>query len=366
MLQNIKVDVIYYKTSTDFEMEFNLCGCCRMRLLTDKVSDKKTFVHSLARAVSRSRVMIVAGSLFGEEGTLNLVAGALNSKLSKINNKDYGISDEEDIFILNGSTPLVTPDGIFGGCIIESGPQTMILISDSKNIRKSIMNSLIHPYFEELSVSANNVTVTPAIENEEIEEIEDTQEETLAEEEISEEVTENEVEDTEETTEETADEEEIVEEQIEEENLEAEEDTVEELETIDSEAEEETDKATEVIIGDDEFVTTDGIIFEEDVKGYRGSYESDNDFIVDDGDIAPKPRFYNNENDNGADEYVADIPYHSPFIRKSSPLSIAILILSIILLVTIAVLCYFIFYVPSKNGVSADAYIREIFNVLFS
>ena len=38
----MKVDVIYYKTNTDFEMEFNLCGCCRMRLLTDKAPDRKT------------------------------------------------------------------------------------------------------------------------------------------------------------------------------------------------------------------------------------------------------------------------------------------------------------------------------------
>ena len=52
MFQNVKVDIIYYKTNTDFEMEFNLCGCCRMRLLTDKSPDRKTAVHSLARAVS--------------------------------------------------------------------------------------------------------------------------------------------------------------------------------------------------------------------------------------------------------------------------------------------------------------------------
>ena len=40
MFQNLKVDVIYYKTNSDFEMEFNLCGCCRMRLLSDKTPDK--------------------------------------------------------------------------------------------------------------------------------------------------------------------------------------------------------------------------------------------------------------------------------------------------------------------------------------
>ncbi|MEE1055109.1 MAG: hypothetical protein U0L36_04660, partial [Acutalibacteraceae bacterium] len=68
MFQIIKVDIIYYQTNTDFEMEFNLCGCCRMRLLTDNAPDKKTLVHSLARAVSRSRVIIIVGNLFGEEG----------------------------------------------------------------------------------------------------------------------------------------------------------------------------------------------------------------------------------------------------------------------------------------------------------
>ena len=47
MFQNLKVDVIYYKTNSDFEMEFNLCGCCRMRLLSDKTPDKKTMIMSL-------------------------------------------------------------------------------------------------------------------------------------------------------------------------------------------------------------------------------------------------------------------------------------------------------------------------------
>ena len=65
-------------------------------------------------------------------------------------NKTYGISGTDEIEIIEGSTPLVTADGIFGGCIIESGPQTMILLSDSKNVRKQIMQTLIHPYIEEL------------------------------------------------------------------------------------------------------------------------------------------------------------------------------------------------------------------------
>ena len=154
MFQNIKVDIIYYKTNTDFEMEFNLCGCCRMRLLTDKAPDKKTLVHSLARAVSRSRVIIIVGNLFGEEGVISLAAGAVGSKLSKADNKTYGISGNDEIEIISGSTPLVTPEGYFGGCIIEKGHQTMILLSDSKSVRKTVMKTLIHPYIEELSIAS--------------------------------------------------------------------------------------------------------------------------------------------------------------------------------------------------------------------
>ena len=36
-MTNLKVDIIYYKTSSDFELEFNLTGCCRMRLFKDKI-----------------------------------------------------------------------------------------------------------------------------------------------------------------------------------------------------------------------------------------------------------------------------------------------------------------------------------------
>lgn len=152
MIQNIKVDIIYYRSNSDFEMEFTLCGCCHMRLLTDKAADRRSFVHSLARAVSRSRVIIACGGLFGEDGLINSVAQAIGRPLAAADNKAYGIDDENEIEIIKGSMPLVTGEGYFGGCIIESGPQTIILLTENKSIRKPIMSSLIHPYIEELSL----------------------------------------------------------------------------------------------------------------------------------------------------------------------------------------------------------------------
>lgn len=151
MVQNLKVDIIYHMTPSDFEMEFNLCGCCRMRLLNDKTTDKKTFIKALARAVSRSRVIMVCGPLFGENGIIKTVATAIGGATAPCNNATYGIIGDESIEIINGSTPLVTPDGYFGGCIIESGPQTIILLTENRAFRKSIMQNLIHPYVEEIS-----------------------------------------------------------------------------------------------------------------------------------------------------------------------------------------------------------------------
>ena len=80
MIQNLKVDIIYHLTPSDFEMEFNMCGCCRMRLLNDKTTDKKSFIKSLARAVSRSRVIMVCGPLFSENGIISTEATAIGSR----------------------------------------------------------------------------------------------------------------------------------------------------------------------------------------------------------------------------------------------------------------------------------------------
>ncbi|MBQ8741280.1 MAG: hypothetical protein IJY79_07000 [Clostridia bacterium] len=151
MVQNLKVDIIYHLTASDFEMEFNLCGCCRMRLLSDKTTDKKSFVKALARGVARSRVIMACGPLFGADGLISTVATAIGNGLTLCDNKTYGINGEEPIHIINGSTPLVTPNGYFGGCIIESGPQTIILLTENKAFRKEIMQNLIHPYIEEIS-----------------------------------------------------------------------------------------------------------------------------------------------------------------------------------------------------------------------
>ena len=152
MIENIKVDIIYFMTANDFEFEFNLGGCCRMRLLNDKADDKKSFVNSLARAVSRSQIILAVGPLFGEDGLITTCAAAISHGLVEVNNEAYGIAAEQKIKIIEGAVPLVTREGYFGGCIVESGNQSIIVLTENRTVRKAIMKNLVHPYIEDMCI----------------------------------------------------------------------------------------------------------------------------------------------------------------------------------------------------------------------
>lgn len=352
MFQNIRVDIVYYNTNTDFEMEFNLCGCCRMRLLTDKVSDKKTFLHSLARAVSRSKVIIVTGKLFGDDGIISMSASAIGNKLGVVNNKNYGIDSDEEINIINGSVPLVTPEGYFGGCIVENGPQTMILISDSKNIRKSIMKTLIHPYIEELcaaELKEKAAAATPIIpEQDEV--LEENQSE-LPEQDI----------DVAEIPQEEAPEEA----EIEDEDIKA------ESEPQEGEKNEDAVIENDDSASDDDIELLGGMIFETDEEIYENKEESqeNSDFFVKPLYIKKRDvkRINSSYYDFEQDEET-DIEYEEFEVSdkvRSSSFNLPILIVSVILLLLIAFLSYCIFFVSTKYGSSAQESIREIYTTLF-
>lgn len=347
MFQNIKVDIVYYKTGTDFEMEFNLCGCCRMRLLTDKTSDKQTFVHSLARAVSRSKVIMVVGALFGENGTITTVANAIGSGISAIDSKAYGIASNEKTEIIDGATPLVTADGCFGGCIMENGPQTMILLSESKSIRKPIMQTLIHPYMEQLFADElkgkSSQTQNAEADTENTEptdapfEDSDTSENIESESLIGEATG---ITPTDET---------------EEQNVEA---SVKiKSDNASSTQEEPSEEVSggmsfeengNVISANDEEIEEDEELFAEPMKmGHRKSKILNRAYVdfEEDG-------FFTEE----------EAPKKSRLAHKSE---LPILIISVLLLVLIAFLCYCIFYVPSLSGTSPTDYLRDIFDTLF-
>lgn len=386
MLQNIKTDIIYYKTTTDFEMEFNLCGCCRMRLLTDKAPDRKSLVHNLARAVSRSRIILIIGSLFGDEGTLTTVAGAISKKLAVIDNSLYGITDKSEIKIIDGATPLVSPDGCFGGCIIESGPQAMILLSDNKSLRKSIMTALIHPYVEELaaaemhSKAENARNLSGAIgktenippENAEPQSIEDifssahlaASAEAVAEAPIA-------------NATESLNEENGLTDDIDNEDVnntageEAEAPiAAEEAEAIAAFGNDEAPLNPQAAAEADGVELDGGMIFETD--DYRAEAYAENDeysdLYIEPVGLRRRKASQRNELYSYDDTNEADFPTdgYSENSFHGNPIGGKLtLIVLIILLLTAAVLCYSVFFVPAQNGISPGEYVRDIFNTLF-
>ena len=92
---------------------------------------------------------------FGEKGLVSTVAKVTNIGTQTIDNKKYGIEEENEIKVLKGSTPLVTSDGTFCGCIIENGPQVIILLTESKSLRKRVMKELVHPYISKRNESTH-------------------------------------------------------------------------------------------------------------------------------------------------------------------------------------------------------------------
>ena len=363
MYQNIKVDIIYFKTPTDFEMEFNLSGCCRMRLLTDKAPDRKTLVNQLVRAVSRSRIIMIAGALFGDDGIITTCSKAIGKPLAEINNSQYGISSEESIEIIKDSIPLVNSNGIFGGCIIEQGPQTLILLSENKDVRKNIMQNLIHSYIkevgiDELSEKSNTAVVTPLEEAlpedddiEEIPAVDTTDSEEAA-------VSEDEPYETE-SAPENPESENILPDETVIFNVAGEEsDNLVEFPENKTTGEDEQNKGDfsreyykDILISQKPSVENSNLISEDELI-FKGT-DANDDTVINNFDRHFFGSDLNDENEEG-----------SP-TKKKFNLNIPIIIILIVLLLVAAVICYCIFFSSDVDGKNIGGYLKETFDTLF-
>lgn len=365
MIQNIKVDLIYYATPSDFEMEFNLGGICRMRLLTDKAEDRKAFLNSLSRAVGRSKVIITCGSLFGNEGLISTVASAIGRNLVPADNKTFGINSDEEISIISGSVPLVTSDGIFGGCIIECGPQTIIMLTDSKSVKKSLLKNLIHPYIQELSMlpeTQGPATATEEIAEETIdEETEEVLEETTEEieEDAPEEISEVEAE---EVSEEEADGEleEIPKEiEIGSDIKAAEEETEEQ--SLSEETEETVSEESESPIID-EFITEETENEEEEIPIFNIGME--NMHLEAQAPKRDAKSYYEYFVPNSEEDiYISEDEEFDIQKPTGSKLNAPIIIIAVLLVLMLAVIAYFLFFIPLSSGQNVNEYISELFSV---
>ncbi len=356
MQQNIKVDVIYYLSPSDFEMEFNLCGCCHMRLLKENAKDRKSLVKALAKAVSRSKVMILCGPLFDENGLINIVSTAIGKSTEVIDNAAYGINYDGSISVIEGSIPLVTPDGLFGGCIIESGPQAIVVLSENKSIRKTIMNNLIHQYVYELSCLPENALahneaklqpVPPPLEEQS-----ETQEQEIAEE-IKQDESKVEYEDISSVSNQP----EAVEEVQVEESCEAQEtETLEEINEVTEQSDTPIDLQEEEQLKSEEKGEAPHEI-EMYIDPQRVSPQKTADYAK---NYVPseKDSLFVSEEDC---EYDYDIDDEDEDFKPLPKSNLLIILTLVILSLIIVVLLYLMVYIPYSKGIDYAAYIEQIF-----
>ncbi|MGN1320379.1 MAG: hypothetical protein ACI4U6_04600, partial [Acutalibacteraceae bacterium] len=255
------------------------------------------------------------------------VATAIGSGVTVCNNKTYGINGDETIQIIKGSTPLVTPDGYFGGCIIESGPQTIILLTENRAFRKVIMQNLIHPYIEDISyISAKSAKAEQPVIPEQPQITESDEYITDVDTEYDESIDSQNAYEAAYT-------------QSDEHNI--------EFVMDEDPAEEPTEKEEPAVTQEDAFYNNMYAQIE-DEKEIQSRYEQS---------------FVPSEKDS---MFIADDEYeHQPIKsknKKSRSMDITIVLLVVILLLAVLSLVYFVFLKPYTMGISTGEYLKEIFS----
>lgn len=339
MMQNLKIDIIYYETPSDFEFEFNLGGCCHCRVLNNSTSSPKELVSCLSKAVGRSRVIIIVGNLDQPNGLYLLISKAIGHQLTDVSADEYGIIPDSNTTIIEGSLPLVSSDGLLSGCVIESGPQSIILLPDEKSLRKDVAENLVFQYISAISRTPETDSVIssdsePEKQESITEDVEEAiQESPLPSEEIIDEIAKESSDQADEANEECTDDEIFAE------HEEASDEIDEKTENNNAVVQESKD-IKEVIIPDQ-----DDNFFE--IFAEQTEETTSTDFVY---------------SDNIASDYNDSDDYKTNKPSKDKSMNILIWLIIGLMFIILGVLAYMLIYTPLKNGVNITDYVKQFFN----
>lgn len=148
MVPDLTLEVIYYNQTTDFKMEFDLCGCCNLRFLSMSAKSKNEFLSALSKSVARSRAIVTVGSFnpLDNEYLPKIIAKAAGYNLTPVEKSELEIVGMGEYTLPETAIPLVTVDGVLGGAVLENSDQTIIMLTKDKDIRHSLLSDLVCPY----------------------------------------------------------------------------------------------------------------------------------------------------------------------------------------------------------------------------
>ncbi len=326
MISNIKTELIYYNAPKDFAFEFNMNSACQMRLLTGVVSEPRDLLGALSKAVTRSRVIIIMSEI--NDSFISLIAQTIGFKTEVLDKASFGITSALCENLITNSVPLVSSDGVFGGFILESGPQSLIAITPDRNTRTELMNSFVNQYLNDLSDYIPPVPAPEVYEEHYVPESVETENA-------------------------------LINNQTEEQS-----NTEADFESAELEITEVDNTHNEVIIEEAEIIENE---VQENTDAFTASADTNEDVhisetTVDEGstDIFPDTEIYFDADGNRQEE----TDQQPKITKKRNPINIPILILSIILCALIAFIVYSLFIEPTLNGVSIIDNIKDLFSFL--
>lgn len=144
MSDGIRVDVIYYNTSSDWLFETELYSrYYNLRLLSACISTKIDLLKSLSRAVSRSETIIIVGGWDREENIPATVAKSVGLTCQRVG---LAGSDPKDAVVLPKGAKPFAHGGKIRCAVISRGPQAIILVDDEREGRAALAKRFIAPY----------------------------------------------------------------------------------------------------------------------------------------------------------------------------------------------------------------------------
>lgn len=155
MAKDVRIEILYYKTPADVSLEFGLHGDYPLRLLSSSCNTISEFFTCFKRAVSRSEIIITVGG-YGEDNLPAFIAKAIGQKCVLPDLHNQNIITQTTYILPEKAVPLAPKSHIFGGFLIESGPQTIISLIDDKTTRLDIVKQFLVDYITEHHIYFNS------------------------------------------------------------------------------------------------------------------------------------------------------------------------------------------------------------------
>ncbi|MBQ7288899.1 MAG: SpoIID/LytB domain-containing protein [Clostridia bacterium] len=147
MAGNIKLEIIYYKTEPDAMLEFGLQGNFAMRILSSRAQNAAEIIAALKKASVRNEFIVVVGG-FEDKEVVQVISRAIGREAVPVSQYTEAAQNEE-ILVPTDAIPLVAENDCLCGAVIESGYQSILLLSGEKQRRDMVLKPLLLPYLTE-------------------------------------------------------------------------------------------------------------------------------------------------------------------------------------------------------------------------